>query len=86
MRPAIEGCCVDADLALVQRFRDGDQAAFDEIVERHRRPVYLMALRLLGTHADADEAAQEAFLRAFRSLASLKDPTRFGPWLLQIGI
>ena len=48
--PSIDG----ADLT--ERFRAGDEEAFEVIVTRHRRAVYLMALRLLGRHEDADEA------------------------------
>ncbi len=62
--------CV-SDVDLVARARQGDPAAFGELVERHRMAVYRAALAALGSHADAEDAAQDAFLVAFRRLGQL---------------
>jgi len=72
----------DADL--VARAREGDPAAFGELVNRHRVAVYRAALAALGSHAEAEDAAQEAFLSAFRRLASFRGDASFKTWLLTI--
>jgi RNA polymerase sigma-70 factor (ECF subfamily) len=72
----------DADL--VRRTRQGDPAAFGELVDRHRSAVYRAARAALGTHADAEDAAQEAFLLAFRRLDSFRGDASFKTWLLTI--
>lgn len=72
------------DAAWVDQVLAGDAQAFERLVEAYERPVVSTAYRLLGNRDDAAEVAQEAFLRAYRSLARLKEPSRFGPWLLRI--
>jgi RNA polymerase sigma-70 factor (ECF subfamily) len=72
----------DADL--VTRARQGDPAAFGELVDRHRSAVYRAALAALGSHAEAEDAAQDAFLLAFRRLASFRGDASFKTWLLTI--
>jgi RNA polymerase sigma-70 factor (ECF subfamily) len=64
----------------------GDQESFGELVRRHQSGVFNVAYRLLGERREAEDAAQEAFLRAFRSIRSL-DPSRpAGPWLKKITV
>ena len=75
--------CVD-DADLVTRARQGDPAAFGELVDRHRSAVYRAALAALGSHADAEDAAQDTFLLAFRRLASFRGDASFKTWLLTI--
>jgi RNA polymerase sigma-70 factor (ECF subfamily) len=73
----------DADL--VARAREGDPVAFGELVDRHRTAVYRAALSALGgSHAEAEDAAQEACLIAFRRLASFRGEASFKTWLLTI--
>lgn len=74
------------DASLTERFRAGDEAAFEEIVTRHRRAVYLMALRLLGRHEDADEAAQLTFVRAWNSRSQFRGDSSVRTWLIRIGL
>jgi RNA polymerase sigma-70 factor (ECF subfamily) len=71
------------DAALVQAALSGDSDAFGRLVAAYQRAAVSTAYRLLGNSDDAAETAQEAFLRAYRALDRLKDPTRFGPWLLR---
>lgn len=62
----------------------GDRTAFGQLVEAYQSPVYNLAYRMLGNPQEAEDAAQEAFLRAYANLASY-DPTRkFSSWLFSI--
>ncbi len=72
------------DAAWVAAARDGQPEAFGHLARAYERPAIATAYRLLGNSDDAMEVAQEALLRAYRSLDSLKEPSRFGPWLLRI--
>ena len=74
----------ERDLDRVRRFQAGDDRAFDELVQVHRREVYRLAYRLLGNHADADDLAQEAFLRVYRSLTRFRRESSFRTWLTRI--
>lgn len=69
---------------LVARARRGDQAAFGQVVRAHQRRVYATALRIVRSHAVADDVAQEAFVRAWRSLESFDLSRPFGPWVCRI--
>lgn len=71
------------DAAWVQAALSGDSDAFGQLVAAYQRAAVSTAYRLLGNSDDAAETAQEAFLRAYRALNRLKDPARFGPWLLR---
>jgi RNA polymerase sigma-70 factor (ECF subfamily) len=75
--------CV-SDVDLVTRARQGDPAAFGELVERHRLAVYRAALAALRSPADAEDAAQDAFLLAYRRLDSFRGDASFKTWLLSI--
>ena len=69
------------DEILAQRAASGNMEAFEELVNRHRSTVYRLARTVTGNHHDADDAAQETFVRVFRALGSF-DPNRpFRPWL-----
>jgi RNA polymerase sigma-70 factor (ECF subfamily) len=72
------------DAELVGRARQGDSAAFGELVDRHRTAVYRAALAALRSHADAEDTAQDAFLLAFRRLDSFRGEASFRTWLLTI--
>ena len=74
----------DSDARLVERTRTGDTRAFDEIVARHKRAVYRTARRLLGSHEDADEAAQIAFVRAWQALSGFRGESSLRTWLVRI--
>jgi RNA polymerase sigma-70 factor (ECF subfamily) len=71
---------------LVERVRQGDPTAFDEIVERFESTVLRIAQNRLGNSADAQELAQEAFIQAFRKLDQLDDPRCFAGWLRAISV
>jgi RNA polymerase sigma-70 factor (ECF subfamily) len=69
------------DTGLVRRFNAGDQAAFVEIVTRYRAKLLHVALGLLRNHADAEEIAQDTFIRAHRSLALFRGESSLAAWL-----
>jgi len=69
--------------ALIERAQAGDLTAFNSLVVRFQDPVYALALRMLGSPPAAEDAAQEAFIRAWRRLDSFKGG-RFQSWLFTI--
>lgn len=73
-----------SDQELVVRILSGHPDQFGSLVERHIRAAHAVAYARLGNAADAEDAVQEAFLRAYERLGSLRDPSRFGAWLLTI--
>jgi RNA polymerase sigma-70 factor (ECF subfamily) len=72
------------DVDLVARARQGDSAAFGELVDRHRAAVYRAALAALRSPSDAEDAAQDAFLLAYQRLNSFRGEASFKTWLLTI--
>lgn len=70
--------------ATVARVLAGDVEAYAELVARHRARLLRYALRMLGDADDADDVAQETFVRAYRSLSTCEDPSRFGGWIFSI--
>ncbi|MCE2448408.1 MAG: sigma-70 family RNA polymerase sigma factor, partial [Candidatus Latescibacteria bacterium] len=69
---------------LVRRFAEGDMAAFANLVTRYQNGVFLFFCRMTGRRADAEDLAQETFVRVYESLHSLDDPTRFRSWFWAI--
>jgi RNA polymerase sigma-70 factor (ECF subfamily) len=72
------------DAELVARARTGDHAAFGDLVDRHRTAVYRAARAALRSHAEAEDAAQDAFVLAWRRLGSFRGDASFKTWLLTI--
>jgi DNA-directed RNA polymerase specialized sigma24 family protein len=68
-------------VALVERARNGDEAAFAELVDLHGDRCYAIAYRILRDMERAQDAVQQAFLLCWRELPKLRDPERFGVWL-----
>ncbi len=62
----------------------GDTQLYHELIRPHERKVYLMALSFLKNEADAEDVAQEAFLKAFRNLSSFRSEAKFSTWLISI--
>ena len=62
----------------------GDRGAFGELVERHQRAVFALIAARIGRRPEVEDLAQEAFLKAYESLRSLRDASRFGGWVLKI--
>jgi RNA polymerase sigma-70 factor (ECF subfamily) len=75
---------VDEDRQLVDRAKAGDVGAFEALVRRYERWVFTLALRMVGDRADAEDMAQEVFLKAHRGLARFRGGARFSTWLYAI--
>jgi RNA polymerase sigma-70 factor (ECF subfamily) len=73
-----------SDAAIARQVLAGDREAYRLLVERHRPRLARFAVRMLGNREDAEEALQDAFLRAFRSLGQCADLNRFDGWLFRI--
>ena len=69
---------------LVDRLRRGDPRAFEELVIAYQHRVFGVALRMLGSRAEAEEAAQEVFLRAHRAVADFRGDAKLSTWLYAI--
>ena len=74
----------DNDTQLVAAAQKGDRKAFGMLIESHQRKAVAVAYRLLNNTDDSLEVTQEAFVRAYRSIAQLKDQQRFSAWLMRI--
>ena len=74
------------DNELVRSACEGDAEAFGQLVRRYQERVYMLALQMTRNHADADELSQQAFLRAFESLASFRAESSFFTWIYRITV
>lgn len=72
------------EILLISRARGGDREAFGELVEQYRDNVYRLAYRMCGNAYDADEAAQEAFVAAWRALPNFRGDAKFSTWLYRL--
>ena len=75
---------VAIDRLLVDRFKSGDQSAFNEMVSRYWDRIYAMVNQLLRNTQDAEEVTQDAFIRAHRGLDKFRGDSSFSTWLYQI--
>lgn len=76
----------DPSSAELARAAEGDAQAFKLIVERYQGMVYSVAYNVLGNHTDAEDAAQEAFLRCYRKLAQFRGEAAFSTWLFRLAL
>ena len=74
----------EEELALVRRVQSGELDAFEDLVRAHEKTVYNLALRMTGNPEDAEDMAQEAFLKAYRSLPDFRGESKFSVWLYRI--
>ncbi len=72
------------DLAAVEKASAGDSDAFEVLVRKHQGWVVTLAYRMLGNHADAEDMAQEIFLKAYRALPQFERKSTFSTWLYTI--
>lgn len=71
---------------LIRRIRDGERDLFYELIRPYERRVFAAALAILRNQADAEDAAQEAMLKAFKNIRQFRAESRFSTWLIQITI
>jgi RNA polymerase sigma-70 factor (ECF subfamily) len=74
------------DLALVRACKNGDCAAFEEIVKRYDRKLFRIAQYIVHNQEDAEDAVQEAFLKAFQHLDQFREEAKFSTWLIRIAM
>lgn len=72
------------DLAIIHRVLDGDVEAYARLVDRHFDRCARLAFRIIGNREDAEEALQDAFLRAYNALGDYEERERFAAWLTRI--
>ena len=76
----------DLEIALIERVCAGEKELFYELISPYERSVYVAAYGVLQNEADAEEAAQQAFLKAFVHLRSFRCESKFSTWLIQIAV
>jgi len=74
------------DEVLIKRFQEGDVTAFNELVRRYQERVYWIARRLVGDHADADDVAQEVFIKTYDSLRGFRSESTFYTWVYRVTV
>ena len=77
---------VSDDAALVERARANDPGAFDELVERYKQRIYGTVYHMTSNHEDANDLAQETFIRAFKNLHRFKGDSSFYTWIYRIAV
>src|SRR5438445_11912353 len=80
------GCAFDQDLALVHACNSGDAAAFEELVKRYDSKLFRIAQHITHNREDAQDAVQDAFLKAFRKLTQFRENSQFSTWLIRITV
>ncbi len=83
MTDRVEGRPLE-DVELARRARDGDVRAYGELVERYREVAFRTAWLITRSSADAEDAAQDAFVKAYYALARFRKGEAFRPWILRI--
>src|SRR5271157_4106123 len=74
------------ELTLVKRARQGDLGAYDELVLRYQERIYATLYHMTANHEDANDLAQEAFIKAFQALKSFKGGSSFYTWVYRIAV
>ena len=85
-RPDANPSIDEADLALVQKTLAGDDAAFQELMQKYQRRIFRICYRITGSAAAAEDAAQEAFVRAYFALKRFDQSRPLLPWLVRIAV
>lgn len=76
----------DADSDLVMQCQSGDMSAFEELIRRHQQMIHALTFRMTGSAADAEDLAQEAFIRAYDQIGSFNGEAKFSTWLYSIAV
>ena len=75
-----------SDAEIVQRFKDGEHHLFDKLVERYSSRAYQIAYGVLGTREDAEEVAQDVFIRIYKALPKFRGDSEFTTWMYRIAM
>jgi RNA polymerase sigma factor (sigma-70 family) len=76
----------EEEMGLVRRARKGDLGAYDELVQRYQERIYATVYHMTSNHEDANDLAQEAFIKAFQALKSFKGGSSFYTWVYRIAV
>ena len=79
-------CMADADEDLVLQSQNGSPAAFESLIRNHQRMVHSLTFRMTGSAADAEDLAQETFIRAYEQINSFNGGAKFSTWLCSIAV
>ncbi len=74
------------DRVLIERFKSGDETAFGKLVEKHAGRAYQIAYSILGSRQDAEEVAQDVFIRIYRALPKFRGDSEFTTWMYRIAM
>jgi RNA polymerase sigma factor (sigma-70 family) len=74
------------DEVLIIEFQKGDVRAFNDLIRRYQERVYWIARRILGNHADADDVAQEVFIKVYDSLKGFRSESSFYTWIYRVSV
>src|SRR5262245_36390742 len=83
-RPRDDSRVMSEDSDLISRAAGGDATAFQALVERHRSMVYRVAYQFAGNHHDAEDIAQEVFIKVYRSLEKFRQDAQLSSWMYRI--
>jgi RNA polymerase sigma-70 factor (ECF subfamily) len=85
-RPDAEPAAPTPEMDLVKRAQSGDLAAYDELVQRYQERIYATVYHMTSNHEDANDLAQDSFIKAFQALKSFKGGSSFYTWLYRIAV
>lgn len=74
----------DEDIQLMQRFQQGEESCFTQLVERHKGRIFSLTYRFLGNRQEAEDAAQEIFIKVYRARDIYKPQAKFTTWLYAV--
>ena len=81
-----ESLMADADADLVLQSQNGDPAAFEALIRSHQHMVHSLTYRMTGSLADAEDLAQETFIRAYEQIGAFRGASKFSTWLYRIAV
>src|ERR1700750_1058891 len=87
--PAIQSPATEEihpDVALVARAKEGDEAAFEQLVRQYERQIYRVAQHITQNREDAEDIAQDVFLKAYEKLNQFQGNSKFSTWLVRIAV
>jgi len=76
----------ELERSLLRRLRERDEKAFRELLEAHRDRVYNISFRMLGNRAEAEDLAQDIFIKVFKTIDSFREESKFSTWLYRVAV